>query len=208
MKTKKTKKFSNEDLFRSQVWLDIWNWKETYAEMQRLNELTLEDEEVITISLSRKKPIIDVKISRAARVQMYIYMLIINDQSFVNDYCRNIKGNIKKDLKNIAIYAIKEIKNICNILNSDFFPSRSYELNEYKKRGNIASRSIHIDDDNRFVYRVIPEYNRLEILEVMFHYDDKPLEGNLTQQIMVDMFDQENSVTPTSDIPNYLLDLF
>ena len=203
MKTKENSK----NPFPYSVWLSKFNWSESYAELQRMVELSLESAEIR--SFAKKQPTLRVVVSDPAEVQMLVYHLIIEDESFRNFWCRNRKpSTLQEDLINVAKNALGRIKEICNELKSNFYPEISYELDEYKKNKKYSARSIHIDKNNRFVYRVIPEGNILQILEVMFHYDDKPLKENVTQQIMLDMFDDLSISEPREDIPNYLFDIF
>jgi hypothetical protein len=191
--------------FPYSVWLSTWDWKESYAELKKMVELSLKSAETKVLS---DKPKLQIKVSDLAKVQMHVYHLIIEDESFRNFWNKNKKPlSIKKDLIKVAKNALEMIEEICKELKSDFYPKKSYELDEYKSK-KYPARSINIDKNNMFVYQVVPKSNTLQILEVMFHYDDKPLNKNVTQRIMVDMFNVLNISKERKEISDYLHDIF
>jgi Txe/YoeB family toxin of Txe-Axe toxin-antitoxin module len=93
---------------------------------------------------------------------------------------------IKGDLIDVAKNVLEKTEKFCKKLKSSIYPLISHKTDEYDEDRYIA-RSIDIDKNNRFVYRVNLDNNTIEILEVMFHNNRELLKESITQQIMMKM---------------------
>lgn len=156
------------------IFLDLNNWDNSLYILDNKSidfGLNILSSRMYNSKISNKYEII---INPYVATQYYVYTELIKlpDGTLRNEI-RN--PNIFPELINLSKNAISTLDKIfIELINTGYH--RNQELLVNIKRSN-PSYSVRIDNFNRLVFMTIPEYNKVILSRIMFHYDDKIIPG-------------------------------
>lgn len=174
-------------------------WRKYYLSLLKESEKEFIKEIQVTLfSKSRK---VNYRFSKDFIIEYFIFNSIKNEGiKFLFPIVPKwridlIEGLIKRANECLAMLH----KSINNINKESLRIPNDEVLDEYKSI-NHQSYSIRLDNENRLIYRPIPEANKVEFIQCMFHYDDPP--KSAAQEKLYEIFDSLKDSKDYKDLTN------